>query len=178
MVEERYSEIAQKCYDLWKRKNAAYGNNMSKNFKKYGPVVYALRLSDKLGRLKTMAENPKINAGDESVLDTVVDSICYSIMCAGDIAADMLNNMSNVANLALTEAVFKDFVEHPEIVTHNNLLSEAGRGSEDVYEHMQQILDVAYESNNMGSGCIMLASAMIQHYYTLTEVDQAVREGV
>ena len=99
-------------------------------------------------------------------------------MCAGDIAADTLDNMSKVANLVLTEAVFKDFIGHPEIVTHNNLLSEAGRGSEDVYEHMQQILDIAYEANNMGSGCIMLASAMIQHYYTLTEVDQAVREGV
>lgn len=150
------------CYlllDTYRQKNAAYGNNMSNNFRKYGEVAYAMRISDKLGRLKNLRENSNIPAGDESIMDTILDAIGYCIMCVGDIAAFAAGGKDNTINVAFTEALLKDLRCHPEF-----MYEAYDRMNKDDCDLMQA-LDDAYSADIMALGCYDLAIALLVEYH-------------
>lgn len=154
-----FESTCQLLLDTYRQKNAAYGNNMSMNFRKYGEVAYAMRISDKLGRLKALRENPNISAGDESVMDTLLDAVNYCILCVGDIAALAAGGKENTVNVAFTEELLKDLARHPE------LLYEAyDRMNKDKYDLMSE-LDDAFEADVMALGCYNLAIMLLVEYH-------------
>lgn len=163
-----YGQVAQKLLDQYIQKNKAYGNNMSKNYRKYGIVAYALRISDKLGRLETLMSNQNIDVGDESIIDTIGDAITYCLMCAGDIAASFVTlDVESDINQAFTQELLADIIVNPGIV--QEVVAPKFMNKEK-YESMHSqtkysaMLDQAYESGQMAQGCYKLAMHLFVEY--------------
>ena len=76
-----FKAIAEECVRLYARKNHDYGNSFDETMNEWGPVAGLIRLSDKFKRLKELHKNHN-NAlvKDESMTDTLMDIVCYSIM--------------------------------------------------------------------------------------------------
>lgn len=77
--EDRFKEITNEMYILYKNKNADYGSSVSDTYKDFGMVSFLVRLSDKLNRLKTIY-NKDTKVKDETVYDTLIDLANYSIL--------------------------------------------------------------------------------------------------
>lgn len=73
--------LANKMTDLYARKNRDYGNSFDKSMDKFGLVVAAIRIGDKVNRLQSLvAKRGEAEVKDESLADTFMDLACYSIM--------------------------------------------------------------------------------------------------
>lgn len=76
-----FEKITKEMFDLYKKKNADYGNSFSKIYDEFGLLSTAIRLQDKVNRLKTFSNpNYKIIVENESIRDTLIDIANYSIM--------------------------------------------------------------------------------------------------
>ena len=72
--------IANQMTDLYARKNRDYGNSFDKSMDKFGLVVAAIRIGDKVNRLQSLVAKGGAEVKDESIADTFIDLACYSIM--------------------------------------------------------------------------------------------------
>ena len=73
--------LANYMTDLYARKNRDYGNSFDKSMDKFGLVVAAIRIGDKVNRLQSLvAKRGEAEVKDESIADTFMDLACYSIM--------------------------------------------------------------------------------------------------
>lgn len=77
-----HSEILDEIHDLYKRKNHDYGDSFHQTFLEEGYAMSRIRLSDKLGRFKTLSKVKADGAQvkDESLRDTLIDMANYAIM--------------------------------------------------------------------------------------------------
>ena len=75
-----HEELCKDLHYLYVRKNNAYGNSFGETFDKLGIISAITRISDKYNRLVNLAINPKIDCGDESVIDTLKDLSNYCLM--------------------------------------------------------------------------------------------------
>lgn len=85
-----HETICQQLNDLYRRKNADYGDSFGKSFAEYGMAMPCIRLEDKLNRLKALTRKGDAQVQDESVTDTLLDLANYAIMTVIEmqIAAD------------------------------------------------------------------------------------------
>lgn len=75
------SGLAYKMTDLYARKNRDYGGSFDRSMDKFGLVVAAIRIGDKVNRLQSLvAKRGEAEVKDESLADTFMDLACYSIM--------------------------------------------------------------------------------------------------
>lgn len=75
------SKTANAMTDLYARKNRDYGNSFDKSMDKFGMVVSAIRIGDKVNRLQSLVKkNGNAEVKDESIADTFMDLACYAIM--------------------------------------------------------------------------------------------------
>lgn len=75
------SGLANAMTDLYARKNRDYGNSFDKSMDKFGLVVSAIRIGDKVNRLQSLvAKKGQAEVKDESIADTFMDLACYAIM--------------------------------------------------------------------------------------------------
>ena len=75
------NELANEMTDLYARKNRDYGNSFDKSMDKFGLVVSAIRIGDKVNRLQSLvAKKGETQVKDESIADTFMDLACYAIM--------------------------------------------------------------------------------------------------
>lgn len=73
--------LANQMTDLYARKNRDYGNSFDRSMDKFGLVVAAIRIGDKVNRLQSLvAKRGEAEVKDESLADTFMDLACYSIM--------------------------------------------------------------------------------------------------
>ena len=79
---QRFEEITTAMLDLYKRKNADYGNSVAKTFDEYGLVSFLVRIEDKLNRVATLTKKSPTEqqVKDEKIEDTLLDLANYSIM--------------------------------------------------------------------------------------------------
>lgn len=75
-----FNEILEDMKSVHERKNADYGNNFHKRYKRWGFLTALLRLSDKMERLENIYERGEIQVKDESVEDTLLDLANYAVM--------------------------------------------------------------------------------------------------
>ena len=68
--------IQQEALELFKKKNADYGDS----FATYGPVGVLVRMGDKISRLQTITTKGIILVDDEALRDTLIDLHNYSAM--------------------------------------------------------------------------------------------------
>lgn len=75
------SALANEMTELYARKNRDYGNSFDKSMDKFGLVVAAIRIGDKVNRLQSLiSKRGEAEVKDESLADTFMDTACYAIM--------------------------------------------------------------------------------------------------
>lgn len=70
---------AIQCCILYAKKNHDYGNSFDDSMNKIGNAYVLGRLHDKINRLIALSKT-KSKVNDESIIDTLKDLACYSIM--------------------------------------------------------------------------------------------------
>jgi hypothetical protein len=85
---ERFEDIASDLVNLYKAKDAAYGNSFGDTYKKLGIVSAVTRISDKYNRLCNLAVHPEVDDLGDSKIDTLMDLAAYSIMTIMEIMAE------------------------------------------------------------------------------------------
>lgn len=88
---ERHAEICALLNDIYRRKNADYGDSFGETFRKLGVISAITRITDKVSRLQTLCVKPAKVRG-ESVRDTLLDLANYAIMTAIELELDNVNN--------------------------------------------------------------------------------------
>lgn len=77
---ELFKKITEQMYEIYKTKNADYGNSFNITREEY-PNAILIRLQDKFLRLKQLYRNNfKANVQNESVKDTLLDMANYCIL--------------------------------------------------------------------------------------------------
>ena len=76
---EEVYDILKKLETLLIRKNKDYNNSFDKTVNEYGYVVIAIRLEDKINRLKNLKNN-KNQVTNESLKDTLLDIAGYCVL--------------------------------------------------------------------------------------------------
>ena len=93
---ELFKKITEKMYEVYKAKNADYGDSFNITRNEY-PNAILIRLQDKFLRLKQLYRNNfKVNVQNESVKDTLIDMANYCILEL--IAITEQENINKVAN--------------------------------------------------------------------------------
>jgi len=83
---EEFRAIQDEGFELFKKKNADYGDA----FAKYGAIGVLVRMGDKIARLQTITNNSITMVNDEKMRDTLIDLHNYAAM-----AAMLLNENEN-----------------------------------------------------------------------------------
>ncbi len=80
-----HDDLCQMAKNLMIIKNHDYAalSDPFRNFRLFGELGILVRLSDKLARLQSFVENGELKVKDESVLDTCLDLINYSVLFYG-----------------------------------------------------------------------------------------------
>lgn len=80
-----HQELTKKAHELMVVKNHDYAasDDPFRNFRTFGELGILVRLSDKIARLHSFVENGTLAVKDESVLDTCLDIINYSVLFYG-----------------------------------------------------------------------------------------------
>jgi len=80
-----HETLTREALNLMRAKNSDYAaaDDPFKNFRRHGLYGIVVRLSDKLARLENYVKTGQLTVKDESVRDTVLDLINYSILFAG-----------------------------------------------------------------------------------------------
>ena len=76
---ELHKEILDEIHSVYLAKNADYGNSFGDQFEEYGVLSAAIRIDDKMRRLKQLIKN-EAKVKDESLEDTVQDMANYCVM--------------------------------------------------------------------------------------------------
>lgn len=95
------NSVKEDMIDTYIRKNKDYGNSFDESLDEFGIVASAVRLSDKVNRLKTLLSGEKQNVSDESILDTIYDGMNYAVMTATYILLDEVS--SNLGGMFQSE---------------------------------------------------------------------------
>ena len=77
--------LTEKLHNTFQEKNIAYGNSFRDTFKEYGIIAALTRITDKFNRFKTLALKRETCAGDESIIDTLMDMANYCLMTVMEI---------------------------------------------------------------------------------------------
>lgn len=80
-----FDDICRELNDLLTKKNNAYGTSVNDTFKDYGITAYAIRLQDKVNRLRTLIKNPDISENDEKIEDTLMDLAGYAVLAVSQL---------------------------------------------------------------------------------------------
>lgn len=80
----QYEAMAKELLELYKRKNADYGDSITNNLNLYKIAFpsYLLRIKEKIERCLVLQEH-EAQVKDEKVLDTLKDIANYAIILAG-----------------------------------------------------------------------------------------------
>lgn len=78
---QEHAKIIEEIHDMFVRKNADYGNSFEKSLNEWGLIVSAMRVQEKLDRVKTSLKQ-ELKVKDESVEDSFLDIANYAIMTA------------------------------------------------------------------------------------------------
>lgn len=76
-----HQQLCTKLHDIYKKKNADYGDSFSRSFAKRGITAAMVRLEDKWNRLDHLALNSEqIAVKEESIQDTLLDMANYCLL--------------------------------------------------------------------------------------------------
>lgn len=82
----RHAEICSELNDLYRRKNADYGDSFGKSWDEEGYHAFTVRGGDKMNRIKQLFKN-EAQVSDESIIDSLRDLANYCIMTVMELEA-------------------------------------------------------------------------------------------
>ena len=77
---EKHFNICMEMHELYKRKNADYGDSFHVTYEQEGMAMPRIRLMDKLNRFCSLTRKSDQLVHDESIRDTLIDLANYAIM--------------------------------------------------------------------------------------------------
>lgn len=77
---ELFMKVCNICADKYVEKDTRYESAFSRQFEEDGLKITKMRLDDKVTRLKALVKDPTLQTDDESIVDTLIDNINYSVM--------------------------------------------------------------------------------------------------
>lgn len=80
-----FEELTKQMLETFKKKNADYGDSTTQTFKEFGLTSYAIRLNDKLNRVKSFCKKGELEVKDERIIDTLMDMSAYCLLAVIDI---------------------------------------------------------------------------------------------
>jgi hypothetical protein len=85
-VKKTYDEL----HNLYIKKNMDYGDSFHLTFLEEGFAMSRIRLSDKINRFDTLSKTKDLKGmvSDESIIDTLLDALNYSVMTVMEIDRD------------------------------------------------------------------------------------------
>lgn len=77
-----FNRITENMAKTYEAKNHDYGNSFGNSVSEFGLIAAAVRMSDKMERIKSFAKMPheKMQVKDESLKDTLLDLANYAVM--------------------------------------------------------------------------------------------------
>ena len=75
---EKFETVTDEMTDLFTKKNADYGDSVFETMDEFGMTATAIRLNDKVKRLKTLTKQ-EAKVKDESMRDTLLDIANYAV---------------------------------------------------------------------------------------------------
>ena len=76
---EKHRQICERLNEIYRKKNADYGDSFGKSFQKHGLYASVIRLEDKFNRFENLITK-EVQVKDESITDTLLDMANYCIM--------------------------------------------------------------------------------------------------
>lgn len=83
--EIEFAKLTKQMLDTFKKKNADYGDSTTQTYKEFGLTSYAIRLNDKLNRIKSFCKKGELEVKDERIIDTLMDMASYCLLAVIDI---------------------------------------------------------------------------------------------
>lgn len=83
--EIEFAKLTKQMLETFKKKNADYGDSTTQTFKEFGLTSYAIRLSDKLNRIKSFCKKGVLEVKEEKIIDTLMDMSAYCLLAVMDI---------------------------------------------------------------------------------------------
>ena len=83
--EIEFTKLTKQMLETFKKKNADYGDSTTQTFKEFGLTSYAIRLNDKLTRIKSFCKKGELEVKDESCIDSLMDMASYCLLAVIDI---------------------------------------------------------------------------------------------
>lgn len=75
-----YESICKELTELYKKKNADYGDSFHESYLEDGMTMVRIRLGNKWNRFKVLSKGVEQKVKDESIRDTLLDLANYAIM--------------------------------------------------------------------------------------------------
>lgn len=75
-----HESICKELNELYKKKNADYGDSFHESYLEEGMTMVRIRLGDKWNRFKVLSKGAEQKVKDESIRDTLLDLANYAIM--------------------------------------------------------------------------------------------------
>ena len=86
---DNHKQICESIHEMYKSKNADYGDSFSDMFAEYGIITALARIGDKYNRIKNIYKKEnRIHVKDESVKDTLLDMANYCIMTVMELESE------------------------------------------------------------------------------------------
>lgn len=83
--EIEFAKLTKQMLETFKKKNADYGDSTTQTFKEFGLMSYAVRLNDKLNRVKSFCKKGVLEVKEEKIIDTLMDMSTYCLLAVMDI---------------------------------------------------------------------------------------------
>lgn len=77
---EMFENLQGRMLELYKNKNADYGDSFGNSFREFGEISALVRLSDKFERIKSLVVGKGQKVMNESINDTLMDTANYATM--------------------------------------------------------------------------------------------------
>lgn len=90
--EIEFVKLTRQMLETFKKKNADYGDSTTQTFKEFGLTSYAIRLNDKLNRIKSFCKKGELEVKDERIIDTLMDMASYCLLAVMDVKNQKENN--------------------------------------------------------------------------------------
>ena len=91
----KHVQIVTGLSELYKAKNADYGDSVHETYQKYGLTSFLVRMEDKMSRLRSLskksAEEQRVK--DESIRDTLLDLANYAIIAVIELDEEAENRV-------------------------------------------------------------------------------------
>ena len=122
---EQFSKVQKEGLELFKRKNADYGDA----FANYGPIGVLVRMGDKIQRLSNITKKGVTMVNDESLRDTLIDLHNYSAMAIMLLDEDKKQIYSLIDDILTFKQEFpEDTTKNPTVALEKLFFKESDRG--------------------------------------------------